>query len=360
MPDRLDMRGARRGALPGRRPEGDRLERGAALGQMMRQQLGLPLLQLRKAFAQHGRDPPMQRLALAFQDRFIGGVANERMLEHVFAVWRQAMTFDKARLRQFQQSRIQLGRRHIHDLGQKVVTEAPADGRADVGDPPRRAETIEPRHQRIVQGGRNDDPRGASARQGHGQAFEDRFRHLLDEQRNPVAAGDDLSECVRRQDGGRVEMGADSLGVAAIEARQFDVQEIDAVGPAVRELGPGGRHDHPGAILGVRHDAVQQLERRRIAPVQILERQQGRLAARPCLQDGEQRVERDRLELVRRQGLARRRRRRRKPEQIGDHGNAARPADPVARHQPFELGAPRVGGFASLEAGRPRNLLGDR
>ena len=104
MPHRLHVRGSRRGALPGRRPEADGLVRGAALGQMMRHELGLPLLQLRKAVAQHGRNLPVQRLALALQQRFVSGVANERVLEQIFALRRHAQAFNQARTRQFAQS----------------------------------------------------------------------------------------------------------------------------------------------------------------------------------------------------------------------------------------------------------------
>src|SRR5665213_3644505 len=116
MSDRLNMRGPGRGALPGSRPERDRLGGGAALCQVMRQQFGFLLLQLRKAFAQDRGDLPMQYLALTLQHRLIGGVSNERMLEQVFAVRRQAVTFDQARPGQIQQSLSEFGfRRFSYD-----------------------------------------------------------------------------------------------------------------------------------------------------------------------------------------------------------------------------------------------------
>ena len=89
-----------------------------------------------------------------------------------------------------------------HRLDQ-LVPEFAADHRSDLrdllGD---RAEPIEPRNQRSVQGGRDRKGRRRAACEHDGAfgAFQHRLRQLLDKQRHPVGTLDDLGDDIGGRD----------------------------------------------------------------------------------------------------------------------------------------------------------------
>jgi hypothetical protein len=95
----------------------------------------------------------------------------------------------------------------FRDRNCQFVGEFAADRGADLGNSLcRRAEPVEPRHQRRLQRRRHTEPRRGH-RRGNlpaalGTGFEHRLGHLLDEERHSVRALDDLGDHIRRQQGG--------------------------------------------------------------------------------------------------------------------------------------------------------------
>jgi len=79
---------ARRGMLTRFQPLVDVSLSGAGCGQMVGQQLGLALGQVDEILLQHRRDPGMQFLPPRAQQRAIGGILHEGVLEQVGGVGR--------------------------------------------------------------------------------------------------------------------------------------------------------------------------------------------------------------------------------------------------------------------------------
>ena len=108
-------------------------------------------------------------------------------------------------------------------------------------------------------------------------ALQEEPRHLLDEQRHAAGARGDVLDHVPRQRvaGGKLRHHVAHLG--AVERRERNGAVMRAHAPGRPKLGPGRRHDVERRQRAALGDAAQHIERGRIGPVQILERQHHRL-----------------------------------------------------------------------------------
>jgi hypothetical protein len=118
----------------------------------------------------------MQDLTPAFEKIFIGSVLNQRVLETVVGVRRQALDQQNVGFGEPFQSGLQGCAFHPGDIAQEAIGEAASDHRADLRHLTRRAEPVEPRHQRLLQSRRDGLDAAASL-----AALQKEPRHFLDE-----------------------------------------------------------------------------------------------------------------------------------------------------------------------------------
>ena len=179
---------------------------------MMRERLGLR----RGRGQQDLGGAAVQRLAAALQQAVVGGVLDQRMLEAIVRVRRDA--FDEQQLCVGESVERGAQRRLLqprHRLQQRMREAAPEHG-ADLRDLARRAEPVEPGGERLLQ--RRRDRLHASLL----AAFEQQSRHFLDEQRHAAAALGDARDHVLRQGLARRDLADHARDLAAIERRERD------------------------------------------------------------------------------------------------------------------------------------------
>ena len=193
----LNQRRTLQRALTRLAPQARRLLGQPGLGAVTRQQLGLVLCDLGElAFQNFGnaRVQPASRLA---QQRAIGGVLHQGMLEQVCRLRRHALAEQQPCGDEPVERRSQVCPRLARHRRQKGVRELPPDGCADLRHVLGGAEPVEPRHQGGVQTCRD---RVSRRRNRSGQmlgrtfafSLQNRLGHLLDEQWDAVGALDDI------------------------------------------------------------------------------------------------------------------------------------------------------------------------
>jgi hypothetical protein len=133
-------------------PVDNRLFRKARAGVVLRKEFGLPFDELRELFLHDLRDASMQVLAAGFEERAVGGVLDQRVLETVDDIGRGAPTVDKLSRDQLVEGGLQLRLGPAGDRGQQPMGKLAPERRADLGDLLDRGEAIEAGEQRVVQG----------------------------------------------------------------------------------------------------------------------------------------------------------------------------------------------------------------
>jgi hypothetical protein len=121
----------------------------ARSGEMMGQDLRLGGPDVREALLDHAGDLAVQRLPAALQQRVIGGVLHQRVLEGVDSIRRRASTEGQSRCAQLHQGVVELSLRHRRDRRDQLIAEFAANRRPDLSDLLHRHEAIQPRHQRV-------------------------------------------------------------------------------------------------------------------------------------------------------------------------------------------------------------------
>ena len=246
------------------------------------------------------RHPPVQRLARLLQDRLVDRLLHEGMREDVARVSAHGgvpagagaarQTADQLAAHQVVEDGVEVWL-VAQDLGDDVVLERAADGGRYLQDMPRRlVEAIDAAHHDLLHGAGDDrgsQPVGQphlAALVGHRPVLDERADHLFDVERIAFRPPDDeLPRRVRQI--GRAEQVVDER----VALRRGEMAKAD-LGVERSVLGPGRRQD---AIRGVgrlrpcQHDEeegmpagepeqrLQQLDRRLVRPVQILEHQYG-------------------------------------------------------------------------------------
>ncbi len=181
-----------------------------------------------------------------------------------------------------------IGKLALRECGKRgncSVIKTTADDGGDLGHFLDRLQSIEPRHQRVVQRAR--DRQRAQRRievislRGLAQRaqFDDRLCHFLDKKRYPVGLCRDLvEESVRHLLAAR-DARDDCLGRHAAEPiqRQPGDDRMAAKG-CDKGRARGDQHENPGALDAIERE-FDQLQRRRVDPVSILNHPEHRLAA---------------------------------------------------------------------------------
>ena len=216
----------------------------------------------------------MQNLAPALEQILISRVLNERVLEAIIGVRRQALHQQDVGLgKPFQRC---LQRRILHPGhgAQKRIREVASDHGADLRHLARWAEPVEPRRQRLLQCRRDRLDAALLA------ALQQEPRHFLDEQRHAAGAlGHAIDHFLRqRVAGGKL---ADHVPhLMAVERRERNRAVMRAHAPGRPELRPGSDENEQGRQRAAFGDAAQHIERGRIGPVHIFNRQHHRLSPR--------------------------------------------------------------------------------
>jgi hypothetical protein len=104
MADRLDIRRPLDGVLAGPLPERYGLHPEACFRIMMRQEFRLGLRRLWKLCLQHLRNPLVVLLPGALQERLIGSILNESVLEEVRSLRRHATAVEQLSVRELLQA----------------------------------------------------------------------------------------------------------------------------------------------------------------------------------------------------------------------------------------------------------------
>ena len=223
---------------------------------------------------QHLGGAVVQRLTAALQEAVVGCVLDQRVLEAIARVRRDA--FDEQELRVGEPVERGAQRRLVearHCLQQPVREPAP-EHRADLRDLARRAEPVETGGERLLQ--RRRDRLHASLL----TALEQQPRHFLDEQRNAAGAFGDSGDHLLRQGVARRNLADHARDLVLVERRERDHAVVRAQLPGRAELRPRRRDDQKRRVRAALRQRLQHVERGRIGPVQILESEHGRLGAR--------------------------------------------------------------------------------
>ena len=320
----------------------------AGLGEVTRDRLGLG----RRAIAQKLSGAAMQRLAPAFEQVFVGRVLDQRVLETVFGLGRQALDQENVGLGELFQRLLQRRLVHFRDCAQEGKGKAAPKHGADHRDLARRTEPIEPRGQGLLQG-RRDRLRAALF-----GAFEQEPRDLLDEQRHAAGTLADAIDHLARQGATLGDLADHLPNLRAIEGRKRHRAVMRARAPRRAEFRPRGRDNQERRKRAAFRKAPQRLERGRIGPVQILDRQHDRLRARPRQEPG-----RNRRQLPAAQFLRRERQRplgrERNVDERRQQRNIFRRVELDLRERRFEVGERRsAGASAPPNRCRPQSAIG--
>ena len=231
----------------------------------------------------------MQGDALGLEQALVRGVADQCVLEEIGRVRRRAAAKDQFGIDQLTHRVGELALRESSERGDGAMVEAAADDRGGLRHLFHRLQPIEPRHQRVVQR-RWDRQRAQRAVEvirvralAQHARFDDRLRHLLDEQGHAIGLRGDLVDQRLGQALAVGDAGDDRLGRRATKPVQCQPRD-DRMAPEGRDKGRacGDQHEHTRALDAIQRE-FDQLQRRRIDPMRVLDHPQHRLTAgKPC------------------------------------------------------------------------------
>ena len=346
MADGLDVARACRRALAGLAPARDRLLDQPRGGVVKGEQLRPRLDHVGESLDQDLGDALVMLLLRALEQRRVGDVLDERVLEEVPRARGPASLVNQlggGELRERAQQRRLVHQGHRLD---QLVRELAAEDRAELGHLARGAEAIESGHERVLQCGRN-----RQRREGPGQhvavrflaqqpRFQDHLEQLFDEERHPVGLGDHLPQHLGRKALALRQVSRHLLHVRLGEPAQRDVAQRRAGWPARRELEPRGQQRQHSRGRRLRDHEIEQFQRRRIGPVEVFPHREHWPLLRLGQQPGHQRFLRLLLLLRRRQaprgGLVGDRQRQQRGEERDDLGQW----QPYRPEHALQLGEP--------------------
>src|SRR5947209_5946283 len=155
MADRFRVRRALHGLLAGHLPLGNSLLFQVGLCQVLRQGLRMGVLHFRELPIDDARNDQMEFLAPALQQCLVGCVADQRMLELVNGVWRDAAHVEQFSVGELAECGSELRFRNwmycVQQRIGKIVTEYSTNLDYFLSRP----ESVQPRHQRIMQSDRD-------------------------------------------------------------------------------------------------------------------------------------------------------------------------------------------------------------
>jgi hypothetical protein len=131
-------------------------------------------------------------------------------------------------------------------------------------------------------------------------ALDEKPRHLLDEQRHAPGALAHALDHLLAQRMASGELADHPRDVGAIEGAERDHAVMRAQAPRRAEFRPRRREDQHRRLRTTLGENLHQIERRRVGPVQVLERERHRLRARPGQKPCRQRRQLPTAQLLRR------------------------------------------------------------
>ncbi len=261
---------------------------------------------VRELLDERAGDLGVDALPTAPEQRGVSGVLHQRVLEDVGRVRRRAASLDQLRRDELGEGVLQSAWLSRRDRLQQPIGEFPSDRRPDLRDLLDRSETIQAGHQRVLQRRGN--------RQWGKRAVEDiglvllvqqaGLQHVLgqflDEQRHAVGLANDLFQDLRRE---RLAAG-DAIDhrehVPAVEAAHGKRRHMRLADPGRGELRPKGDDQHCAKVRHSVDQSAENIERRGIDPVRVLQHHEDRRLLRQSHEYGEQRCNRPLLLLARR------------------------------------------------------------
>ncbi len=279
--DGLLVGGSRQGPGAGLLPVVDRpLEQARRLG-VLRLDLGRGVA----GALQQVEETGVQGDALDLEQALVGGIADQGVLEQIGGVGRRAPAKHQLGLHQAAHRVGQLGLGQVGERGDGGVIEGAADDGGGLGHHLDGLQPIEPRHQRVVQRGR--DRQGAQGtveviRVGllaeHGR-LDHRLGHLLDEQGHAVGPRGDLVEENLGQALAARDAADDRLGRRPRQPVQRQPRHHRVAGEGGDEGRAGGDQQEDAGALHAIERELDQLQRRRVDPVRVLDHPQHWLLA---------------------------------------------------------------------------------
>ena len=133
----------------------DRLHRVSRFGEVAGNDLGLCLGDVRELRFERLADPLMKLLALLFDERVVGRVLDQGVLERVLRARQAAPLAEQVGRDELLQFRLQVGVVEHRDGPHHFVRELAADGRGQLGDLDVDRHPVQPRDQQILQRGGN-------------------------------------------------------------------------------------------------------------------------------------------------------------------------------------------------------------
>ena len=215
----------------------------------MRKKLGFGVGALRKLFFEHSRDPRVQRLSAALEQRIVGCVLYQCVLERVARFGRGALAESKPRFGQLVKGDVEVGLTLGCDRCDQFIAEFTSDGRADLRDLLDRREPIQPRHQQVAQGCRNGDVAGGAdivvtiAGVRKFARLENRLGELFQIQGYAVGLGQDALQQIVGERPPAGESGHDFAALRARELGQIEGPDVAVTTPPGLELEPVREHD---------------------------------------------------------------------------------------------------------------------
>ena len=221
----------------------------------------------------------MQRAPLLPQQRAVGYVLHQRMLEQVVRTWRGAVSKQQTRRNEPVEIGVEFFLWLSHQRGQQHVGKCPADRCANLRHVLRRPEPIEPRHQRSMQACRNRHHRrrrlsADPLRVTLTLRVQHRLGHLLGEQRNAVGALDDVLADARRQRPVADDPLDQEINVARRQPMQGQLSHVRPSDRGQAEFRPVGNQYQEPMARGQIHRPGEQFEAGWIGPMRIFENHQ--------------------------------------------------------------------------------------
>ena len=274
MGDRLLERRTAQGLVAGLAPPFDREVVEAGLGEVMGDDfwLGRGALGL---IAQDFRGAAVQRVAAAPEQAVVGRVLDQRVLEAIVRLPAGALRDEEVRAGEPIERGLKGNVLDPAYSAQQRTGEISPQHCADLRHFARFAKPVEPRRERMLK-------RGRDRLQATGLAtLEQKARDLLDEQRHPAGALVHTLDHLLAQRMASGELADHLRDVGAIEGAERDDAVVRAQAPRRAEFRPRGRDDEERRLSAALGEGLHQVERRRIGPMQILEREDNWLRVRP-------------------------------------------------------------------------------
>ncbi len=255
--------------------------RGRDFGEPIPDRVGYLTVQLTPPLAKH---------------RTVRRVLHQRMLEYV-ALPGPSVGKDELRPQQLLEGTLQRRVVQRRDGGKQLVGELAPDCRRRLRDVLYRAQPIEARHERIVQGRGNGQSRQRAGQHvGVGllfeeSGFEDGLGQLLDKQRHAVGLLDDLIAHLVGKRLAAQHLFHHRVGEPAAEAVEIERGDVRVIRPGRREFRARGDEGEDPVRADLLDLHGEQVERGGIRPVRVLEDDQHRLPRAEPLELPAQRFE---------------------------------------------------------------------